>query len=57
MEKFWQRIEEAAAMLHAQLEVSEAQARCWLTHSKRGTRIVVQRLADGVNSSVFVKAA
>ena len=50
----WQQIESAAAMLHARLAVVEHKARCYLTHRKHGTRIVVQRLSDGVSASAFV---
>lgn len=53
--KLWDRIEEAVKMLHARLEVPEHKARCTLSHRKDGTRIVVQRLSDGMSASEFVR--
>lgn len=50
----FERIEEAARMLHAHLAVPEHKARCILTHRKDGTRVVVQRLADGMSASHYV---
>ena len=54
--KQWDRIEEAVKMLHARLEVPEHKARCTLAHRKDGTRIVVQRLSDGMSASEFVRS-